>query len=73
MSRLIQQNGFLVFLIVVAIIFITFYIISKGKKEIAETIVREFYALGTIIRLSVFKIPTILIIYFTFENSMNSI
>lgn len=53
MGRLIQQNGFFVFLIVVAIIFITFYIISKGKKEIAETIVREFYALGTIIRLRV--------------------
>lgn len=35
-----------------AIIFITSYIISKDLKESTETVVREFYALGTIILLT---------------------
>lgn len=53
MIRLIQQNGFLVFVIAIAIIFITSYVIGKDWKKGAETIVREFYGLGTIIRLRV--------------------
>jgi thiamine biosynthesis lipoprotein len=42
-----------VVVIVALIIVIVTYIINKNKKESEETIVREFYALGTIIRLRV--------------------
>lgn len=54
MIRLIQQNEFLVFAIALCIIFIGYYIIGRNTKESKETIVREFYALGTIIRLRVY-------------------
>jgi thiamine biosynthesis lipoprotein len=51
--RLIQQNVFLVIVVVALIIVIATYVINKNKKESEETIVREFYGLGTIIRLRV--------------------
>lgn len=54
MIRLIQQNAFLTFIIVISIIFITSYINVKNKEENNQTIVKEFYALGTIIRLRVY-------------------
>ncbi|OOM10381.1 FAD:protein FMN transferase [Clostridium saccharobutylicum] len=53
MIRLIQQNVFLGIIIVAIIIAMTTYFINKNAKESEETIVREFYALGTIIRLRV--------------------
>ncbi|MFT8350612.1 hypothetical protein [Clostridium saccharoperbutylacetonicum] len=37
----------------VLIIVIATYVANKNKKESEETIVREFYGLGTIIRLRV--------------------
>jgi len=51
--RLIQQNVFLGIVIVALIIAIAAYVINKNQKENEETIVREFYGLGTIIRLRV--------------------
>lgn len=54
MIRLIQQSEVLVFTIILCIIFIASYIIGRNKKESKETITREFYALGTIIRLRVY-------------------
>jgi len=51
--RLIQQNELLVFIIILSTIGITSYVISRNKKENKETTVKEFYALGTIIRLRV--------------------
>lgn len=53
MIRLIQQNLFLGIVIGVLIIVIATYVVNKNKKENEETIVREFYGLGTIIRLRV--------------------
>ncbi|AQR96214.1 FAD:protein FMN transferase [Clostridium saccharoperbutylacetonicum] len=53
MIRLIQQNVFLGIIIVALIIAIATYVVNKNKKESEETIVREFYGLGTIIRLRV--------------------
>ncbi len=53
MIRLIQQNEFLVFVIAISIILITSYVIGRSKEENKETTVKEFYALGTIIRLRV--------------------
>jgi Membrane-associated lipoprotein involved in thiamine biosynthesis len=50
---LIQQNIFLVIVIVALIIAIAAYVINKNEKESEETVVREFYGLGTIIRLRV--------------------
>lgn len=53
MIGLIQQNIFLVIVIVALIIAIAAYVINKNEKESEETVVREFYGLGTIIRLRV--------------------
>ncbi|OPJ62468.1 FAD:protein FMN transferase [Clostridium chromiireducens] len=53
MIRLIQQNLFLGIVIGVLIIVISTYVVNKNKKESEGTIVREFYGLGTIIRLRV--------------------
>lgn len=53
MIRLIQQNVFLGIIIAAIIIAMATYVINKNRKESEETILREFYALGTIIRLKV--------------------
>jgi len=49
--RLIQQSELLVFFIAISILFIVYYFAGRDKKE---TIIREFYALGTVIQLRVY-------------------
>jgi len=51
MIGLTQQFEFLVFIILISTIFIVSYLIGRNKKD---TIIRQFYALGTVIQLRVY-------------------